>query len=74
MADVLKIPPLVASEGELAVVYRTATYLWGAWNMNLPDGVEAEEFEYGRAMGYVGDLVDGPDVKTMGRAAGCVPM
>lgn len=66
MADVLKIPPLVASEGELAVVYRTATYLWGAWNMNLPDGVEAEEFEYGRAMGYVGDLDDDPDVEDLG--------
>lgn len=66
MANVLKIPPLVASEGELAVVYRTATYLWGAWNMNLPDGVEAEEFEYGRAMGYVGDLDDDPDVEDLG--------
>lgn len=52
----INIPPLLASDGELAVIYRTASFLWGKWTVAYPEGVEPKDFEYGRALGYVGRL------------------
>lgn len=50
------IPPLIAGSGDLAVVYRTAAYLWGSWSATYPDGVTPPQMEPGRELGYVGDL------------------
>lgn len=52
------LPPLIANDGELAVVYQTAAYTWGSYSVSYPDGIEPEEFEAGRSLGYVGDLDD----------------
>lgn len=53
------IPPLVASGGDLAVVYRTAAYTWGTWSATYPEGVTPPVMEPGRELGYVGQLQDG---------------
>lgn len=50
------LPPLIANDGELAVVYQTAAGTWGSYSVSYPDGIEPEEFEAGRSLGYVGDL------------------
>lgn len=50
------LPPLIANDGELAVVYQTAAYTWGTYSVSYPDGIEPEDFEAGRTLGYVGDL------------------
>ncbi|MGC2865981.1 hypothetical protein ACMG4H_14120 [Corynebacterium glutamicum] len=50
------LPPLIANDGELAVVYQTAACTWGSYSASYPDGIEPEEFEAGRSLGYVGDL------------------
>lgn len=52
----IDIPPLIAGSGDLAVVYRTAAYLWGSWSATYPDGVTPPTMEPGRELGYVGDL------------------
>lgn len=72
MAEV-NIPPLVAAEGRLAVVYGTAAYLFGKWSVTLPDGYKKvdsqgnpDTMEYGRGLGYVGQLDNPPDVDDLG--------
>lgn len=61
------LPPLIANDGELAVVYQTAAYTWGGYSVSYPDGIEPEDFEAGRTLGYVGDL-DEPAVDKGSRA------
>ncbi|WP_295804960.1 hypothetical protein [uncultured Corynebacterium sp.] len=72
MADV-GIPPLVAADGSLAVVYGTAAYLFGKWSVTLPDGYKKvdsqgnpDTMEYGRGLGYVGQLDNPPAVDDLG--------
>ncbi len=72
MAEV-DIPPLVAAEGRLAVVYGTAAYLFGKWSVTLPDGYKKvdsqgnpDTMEYGRGLGYVGQLDDPPAADDLG--------
>lgn len=72
MAEV-DIPPLVAAEGRLAVVYGTAAYLFGKWSVTLPDGYKKvdsqgnpDTMEYGRGLGYVGQLDNPPAVDDLG--------
>lgn len=72
MADV-DIPPLVAAEGNLAVVYGTAAYLFGKWSVTLPDGYKKvdsqgnpDTMEYGRGLGYVGQLDNPPAADDLG--------
>lgn len=67
------IPPLVAAEGRLAVVYGTAAYLFGKWSVTLPDGYKKvdsqgnpDTMEYGRGLGYVGQLDNPPDADDLG--------
>lgn len=59
MTTTVNIPPLMASGGDLAVVYRTAAYTWGAWSATYPEGVTPPVMEPGRELGYVGQLQDG---------------
>lgn len=72
MAEV-NIPPLVAAEGRLAVVYGTAAYLFGKWSVTLPDGYKKvdsqgnpDTMEYGRGLGYVGQLDNPPAADDLG--------
>ena len=72
MAEV-DIPPLVAAEGNLAAVYGTAAYLFGKWSVTLPDGYKKvdsqgnpDTMEYGRGLGYVGQLDDPPAADDLG--------
>ena len=72
MAEV-GIPPLVAAEGRLAVVYGTAAYLFGKWSVTLPDGYKKvdsqgnpDTMEYGRGLGYVGQLDNPPAADDLG--------
>ena len=72
MAEV-DIPPLVAAEGRLAVVYGTAAYLFGKWSVTLPDGYKKvdsqgnpDTMEYGRGLGYVGQLDNPPAADDLG--------
>lgn len=67
------IPPLVAAEGRLAVVYGTAAYLFGKWSVTLPDGYKKvdsqgnpDTMEYGRGLGYVGQLDNPPAADDLG--------
>lgn len=40
---VRNIPPLVADSGSLTIMRRTSTYVYGAWQVSLPDGVNHTE-------------------------------
>jgi|LSQX01.1.fsa_nt_gb hypothetical protein len=40
---VRNIPPLVADSGSLTIMRRTSTYVYGAWQVSLPDGVNYTE-------------------------------
>lgn len=51
----------VAGDGDLSVVHPAGAHVWGAWNVNYSEGVEPEDFEADRSLGYVGDTGDAGD-------------
>ena len=55
----LQIPPLEASDGTLAIVYRVASHVYGEWNVTWPQDYDAPELQPGRTQGYVSRLPGG---------------
>lgn len=47
-----------AGDGDLSVVYQSAAHVWGSWGVAYTAGVEPEDFEQDRALGFVGDVGD----------------
>lgn len=47
-----------AGDGDLSIVYQAAAHIWGSWGANYSEGVEPEDFEEDRALGFVGDVGD----------------
>lgn len=47
-----------AGDGDLSIVYQAAAHLWGTWGATYTEGVDPEDFEEDRALGFVGDVGD----------------